>query len=173
MPPHNQKKLLYMDWNSFNRLISKLEAQLQEGYHFDVIVGVSKGGLVPAVMIADYFQKPLIVASAEHYQRGFMEAHDSSVKLLSMPKFEANTRYLIVDDVIETGATLMDIFDFINNSVSGCSINSAVLVRKNPEQFYKNMRIISATTREWEDWIVFPWQAKEFKELLEAQSNLY
>ena len=95
-----------LSWDDIDLLVDKLVAQLR-GQHFDLYLGICRGGLIPAGLLAkrlNHFH--LVVASMRYYD-------DQDVKLaepiiLELP--DASTLrdkcILIIDDVWDTGNTI-------------------------------------------------------------------
>lgn len=76
----------------------------------DFIIGVSRGGLIPAVWIATHLNKPLITAYIDKRDRVYLD-RGGWIK---------NMNVLIVDDVIRSGKT----FEKIKEMVSRYDIKS-------------------------------------------------
>lgn len=102
-----------IDYKEFNGLVSNICREItNSGWRPDYIVGISRGGLLPAVMISHYFNipmKPLQVS---------LRDHEDCVSDLGMAEdaFEGKN-ILIVDDINDQGSTLNWI---MNDWPSGC-----------------------------------------------------
>ncbi|WP_333606570.1 xanthine phosphoribosyltransferase [Arsukibacterium sp.] len=94
-------KMFYVSWEAFHRATKELAGQLL-GQQFEAIVAVSRGGLVPAAIIARELNIRVIdticVASYQHDKQG-------SLKILKDASLADSARLLIVDDLVDTGET--------------------------------------------------------------------
>ena len=122
----------------------------------EVIVGLSRGGLTPGVMLSHWFKKPF--KSVKSSLRDFPEWEDY------LPK-KTDERVLIVDDICDSGET----FDRIKSYIKGPRINQPmelpVEVRFatlwwnnecNVEPHYYVNEIAKDSTG---TWIHFPWES--------------
>jgi xanthine phosphoribosyltransferase len=93
-----------VSWDQFHRDARALAWRLADSEPFDAIVGIARGGLVPAAIVARELGIRLIdtvcVTSYEYTKQG-------EISLLKKPGGElANgKRLLIVDDLVDTGNT--------------------------------------------------------------------
>ena len=62
----------------------------------DFIVGVSRGGLIPAALIATRLDKPLIAIYIDRHDRVYLDRQE----------WLRGKRVLLVDDIVRSGATL-------------------------------------------------------------------
>lgn len=61
----------------------------------DFVVGVSRGGLVPAVLVSTAIDKPLVAAYIDRRDRTYLDRGD----------WIRGKRLLLVDDIVRTGST--------------------------------------------------------------------
>lgn len=73
----------------------------------DFIVGVSRGGLVPATFLSTFIDKPLVAIYVNK-----IDDYSISCDRLDWLK---NKRVLIVDDVIRSGRTMRDVIEFLHS----------------------------------------------------------
>lgn len=109
-----------IDWTEFQGLVGKICRDITiSGWKPDYIVGLTRGGLLPAVMISHYFNVPcetlkvslrddngqpesnLWMAEDAFGYDGNTEYYDGDADRVMKPK-----KILIVDDINDTGATL-------------------------------------------------------------------
>jgi len=92
---------------SFSETVKNIPWAAISAYHPEVVIGIARGGLVPAAVIAFRLGLPLREVRASLYDDA-KPAH----KLHHAPQVEnisgefLNQRVLLVDDVVKTGATL-------------------------------------------------------------------
>lgn len=154
-------------WIGTHKLINKLIGVLSANAVFDVVVGVSRGGLIPAVMVADYFNKPLFTISASHYKHGELFDNTPAIKLGlggEIMTLDKTNRILIVDDVYDTGLTVETLSGFFK-SCGFTNIQTAVLINKAYDSI---IQVFEAQKLERNFWVVFPWQMQEYKSLIEG-----
>lgn len=94
-------KMFYVSWEAFHRATKQLARQLL-GQNFTAIVAVSRGGLVPAAIIARELNirvlDSICVASYQHDKQG-------SLSVLKDASLADSEQLLIVDDLVDTGET--------------------------------------------------------------------
>ena len=78
-----------------------------------VIVGLSRGGLVPGVMMSHWFNKPFKPVQAA--LRDFVEWEDY------LPR-KTDEKVLIVDDICDSGETFEKISEYIHKNNSKCDV---------------------------------------------------
>ena len=108
--PHSSEKALSVSWDAFHRDARALAFRLNDagGPPFRAIVSVTRGGLVPAAIVARELDVRLIeticVASYDHVRQG-------ALRLLKGVAADVTAiaggggRVLIIDDLVDTGET--------------------------------------------------------------------
>ena len=148
---------LWYKWNEMRRDVNTLCREiLLDGFNPEVIVGLSRGGLTPGVMMSHWMQKPFKPVKAS--LRDFPEWEDY------LPK-KTDERVLIVDDICDSGET----FDRIKSYIKGPRINQPLEVpvevrfatlwwnnECNVEPHYYVNEIAKDSTG---TWIHFPWES--------------
>jgi adenine/guanine phosphoribosyltransferase-like PRPP-binding protein len=138
--------------------IDVLEEQLRD---VDFIVGVSRGGLVFAAMIAAAINKPLVavyVNKTKNYE-------------ISCDHFEwiSCKKICIIDDIIRSGKTMQDIVDYFHKRGKGlANIKIFVLARQSTTKellLNTGLKIIKAGVfphiLKEGDEVLFPWDKEE------------
>jgi hypoxanthine phosphoribosyltransferase len=101
---HEHDGELRVTWEQFDSLCRILAITIS-GYDPQVIVGIAKGGVLPATVIASLLRR-------EFYPIRLSRRHDDEVVretpelLVGPPPAIAGQRVLLVDDMIATGATM-------------------------------------------------------------------
>ena len=148
---------LWYSWEQMRRDVNTLCREiLLDGFNPEVIVGLSRGGLTPGVMMSHWLQKPFKPVKAS--LRDYPEWEDY------LPK-KTDERVLIVDDICDSGET----FDRIKSYIKGPRINQplelpvevrfATLWWNNecnvePHYYVNEIAKDSSGT-----WIHFPWES--------------
>ncbi|MHA2297505.1 MAG: phosphoribosyltransferase [Candidatus Hodarchaeales archaeon] len=138
----------------------------------DVIVGVARGGWIPARLLSDLFErkkKHTILASmkVEFYSGiGLTRERPIISQDLSYPSIQGK-KILVVDDIADTGKSLETVVDFLN--FKGPEIIKIATL------FYKEKSIVKPDyfMETTESWIVFPHEYFEFLALKVQEENLW
>ena len=101
---------LYINWDVYNKTIEELALQIHEdGYEFNQIVCIAKGGLRVGDILARIFDVPFAVMSVESYHgEGAKDEQGQIVFGNSLAKTTPNlgNKVLLVDDLADSGVTL-------------------------------------------------------------------
>lgn len=167
-------KKLVINYNEMTKLVSKLARDLAlDEWKPDYIVGLTRGGLVPAVMLSHYLNIPLhtlnvSLRDGESRESNLWMSEDA----LGYPVLEDNNykNILIVDDINDQGSTINWIMnDWRSNclpddpsweEVWNSNVKFAVLVdnlssKCNVKMDYVGLEINKA---ENDVWVDFPWE---------------
>ena len=148
---------LRMTWDELGVGSKALAEQVAaDGFHPDIILGISRGGLLVAGALAyPLGVKNTFTMSVEFYT-GIDERLDMPMLLPPIPDLVDlhESRVLIADDVADTGQTLVLVKDFLEGKVAEVKI--AVLYEK-PRSIVQCEYVWERTDR----WIVFPWSADD------------
>lgn len=128
------------------------------GIEFDSIVGVSRGGLVPANELSHMLEIPLMpIAYSSKSGHGDNRDHSNTI-----PEFR-NQTLLIVDDICDSGYTLAELADLYTNS---CDMNGdwnntvytcCIYYKKQPNPIHVT-NFSWLTIPENAPWVIFPWE---------------
>lgn len=129
----------------------------------DLIVGLTRGGLVPANMISQYYNAPMQTLKVSFRDDDIKPEHS-----LDLAKAALDRKHiLIVDDINDTGATL----EWIKNdwrstyvadwdsTIFGQSVRFAVLIN-NEDSKFDDVNYLGKEINKFEnpEWCVFPWE---------------
>ena len=106
-----------ISWHEVYRLCRKLsERIITSGYRPDLIVAVARGGYVPARLLCDFIGiNELTSIRVEHYYPGAKKQTEARIRD-PLSADIAGRRVLLVDDVNDSGDTLLPIFDFLGKN---------------------------------------------------------
>ena len=134
----------------------------------DVVVGIARGGLVPATMLSHYLGKPL--QTINYSLRDNMVSHVSEISDVAR-RIKEGQNILLVDDICDSGDTLCKVADEITNLVnlSGTPnlplerwedrFKVAVLWNNISQDIFEADYVGREISRaEDESWIVFPYE---------------
>jgi uncharacterized protein len=144
-----------LPWELFGDASRALAGQvMRSGYRPSIILGVARGGLLPAAAIAYALGVKNVFAINVEFYTGVDQRLEFPVML--PPLLDAvdlaGATILIADDVADTGATLGLVTDFCLAHVA--DVRCAVLYEK-PRSAVKCTYVWRRTER----WIDFPWSA--------------
>ncbi|MGC6483892.1 MAG: phosphoribosyltransferase [Synechococcus sp.] len=124
---------LMITWELYHQLIDHLAAQIHHAQtRFDQVVALSRSGLRVGDAFSRLFHKPLVVMAASSYD-GDGDRHQGALKLgnqLAHTCTSLGPRLLLVDDLADSGATLMAARQWLVDTLPGANIQTAVLWHK-------------------------------------------
>ena len=145
---------LWYDWREMRRDVNTLCREISlDKFDPNVIVGLSRGGLTPGVMMSHWMNKPFKPIKTS--LRDFPEWEDY------LPR-KTDERVLILDDVCDSGITFTRIREYIQkNSLKeiNCDIRFAVLWWNNEIEFEPNYYVNEIAKDSTNTWIHFPWES--------------
>lgn len=137
MTKHDWKGKSNLTWKDIETYVMILSNKIKKtGFEFDRIATVSRGGLVPARLIADHF----------------------NIKKIRIDKKKIPKRTLFVDDIYDSGNTFKRIFPLVKDSKN---FVYATLVARNGVKYPKNL--IYAKKTRGKEYVIFPWDKLEFE----------
>jgi xanthine phosphoribosyltransferase len=160
-------KKIYYTWQDVERQTQEILRQIQlDDWRPDYVVGLARGGLVPANLISQYLEVPMeclkvsLRDDASQPESNLWMAEDA---------FEQK-RILIVDDINDSGATLNWIQeDWMSGALPdnpkwteiwGDTVRVAVLVdnESSASELNVSYSAVGLNKAEEDCWIVFPWE---------------
>jgi len=159
-------KKVYLSWQDVEGHTQELLRRIQhDGWHPDYVVGLTRGGLVPANLISQYLSVPMHCLKVSLRDGG---DNGSESNLWMAEDAYHGKNILIVDDINDTGATL----DWIAEDWSagrdqdqwrdiwGNSVRVAVLIDNDTSHTTMPISYYSMDINKEADpcWIVFPWE---------------
>jgi hypoxanthine-guanine phosphoribosyltransferase len=113
-----------VSWHEFQNLVGKICRDIALGdWRPDYVVGITRGGLLPAVMISQYFNIPCEALKVSLRDNGGEHATESNLWMAEDAfghSMDRPKNILIVDDINDTGATVNWILE---DWPSGCFPN--------------------------------------------------
>ncbi len=157
--PGKSFKCRFVSWDEAYRLGKKLARKIKaSGFIPDIIIGVSRGGLVPARIVCDILlQKDLAAIKVEHW--GIASTSGTARIKFPLPEEAgiSGKKVLIVDDVADTGDTYNVIVEHLKEK-SPAEIRTAVLQYKTCSTFVPDYW--GEKHDAWK-WIIYPWALYE------------
>jgi len=147
-------KLLVPSWDELYILLTEIAGSIRAEYEPEVIIGVARGGLIPARIAADLLDVPTIgiIGVAFYEDVGQRMRRPVVTQPLSIPA--EDKRVLIVDDIVDTGESLAFVVAELERRAK--ELRTATVYRKPWTQFTPDYY-----ARETDAWVVFPWELRE------------
>jgi len=171
-------KKIYYSWQDIENQTQEILRQLTlDGWRPDYVVGLTRGGLVPANLISQYLEVPMETLKVslrddttppEHNDWMARDAHGGCFDK-EQPKRFMRRNILVVDDINDTGATLnwikqdwakaMPNIDSYWDQIWNENVRFATLVHNKASEFQQIDHYSVGIDKSVEDsWIVFPWE---------------
>ena len=160
-------KKVYYTWQDVENQTQEILRQIHHtAWRPDYVVGLTRGGLVPANLISQYLEVPMECLKVSLRDDGNQPEHN----LWMAEDAYKGKNILIVDDINDSGATLNwikeDWEDFHPSkrepwaTIWNSTVRFAVLVNNEASE-YKRIDYSSLDINKVEEpsWIVFPWEA--------------
>ena len=138
------KCIINYPWNKIDDLVKEIDSRVS-AYKPTHIVGIARGGLVPAVMLSHRLNLPMETLGVSF--RDNKATHHTKFKPIK------DARYLIVDDINDSGTTFKVVTDIFKNR--RLQHRTAALINK--EKSYFNVDFYGEMFYH-DDWINFPWE---------------
>jgi len=138
-------KKAYYTWEQVEGMTQDILRQIRDE-KFDAVVGLTRGGLTPAVLVSQYLDIPM------HTLKVSLRDHQEKESLKVLDKLSGQ-RVLVIDDINDTGATL----NYIKEHWIG-NLTYAVLINNEASDADVDYSSININKMEDDVWIVFPWE---------------
>lgn len=151
----NIEKYKTASWNKIYKMLLNLYEKIRSSeFKPEIIVGVIRGGLIPARILSDLLENPNLTTIRTECYSPFDVKKEP---MLTQPLLETvnGKTVLIIDDIADTGRSLRLIVEHVMQQ-NASKIRTATL-------FYKPWSVITPDYFEEEtrQWVVFPWDIKE------------
>jgi hypoxanthine phosphoribosyltransferase len=155
-----------MTLDEFNQAINKIRQQIDnENATFDLIIGLSRGGLVPAVFLSHQLNIPMLVADVTHElsMGDNIASHSNTIPVI--PKDIKSI--LVVDDIVDSGNTILALYENLKTDAS--LTVAALYVKVLAEDYlidntctrFKGCIAANIIAPDNDEWIDFPWELTE------------
>ncbi len=148
----------FVTWDEIERLVDSISREVEEsGFQPHVVVGIIRGGMIPARLIADRLNVDTIATMELKLYKGVGLRGERPYIRQPLTLELVGKRVLIVDDVSDTGLTLQHAVQAVNLYMPS-EVRTATLYIK-PWTDYRPDYHGPETDR----WIVFPWEKREYE----------
>ena len=139
----------YCSWEEVELLTKIVAAKIQSlNKKYDVILGVTNGGIIPARLMA-------LQLDIHHIQ--FIPVRNKNLHTEEMPQLDTDKKYLVVDEIYDTGET----FTKVHSAMRNFDCDYAYLMRRFIDTNDNETAFIGKILNH-NKWIVFPWERKTF-----------
>ena len=148
----------YIDWTDYGELVADLIERIRSrGRTFDLIIGIARGGIPVAMVIADQLGVQIDFINVKSYTGVATRGKPRIISTLT--EDVKGKRVLVVDDLIDEGDTMRTVLAYLKPRKPK-SLSTAVLFKKpwskhEPDYFLEVL----------DKWVVFPWEHAEVKRL--------
>lgn len=143
-------------WNQIYGLLLKLAEKIRKsGFEPDLIVGIARGGWIPARIMSDLLENPKLTSLTAEFYEGVTKTKNEPSITQPISVSVKNKKVLVVDDLADTGKSLKLISSHLKEH-GASEIRIATI-------YHKPWSIIVPHYYEKEThcWIIFPWEQKE------------
>ncbi|NOZ31235.1 MAG: phosphoribosyltransferase [Crenarchaeota archaeon] len=153
----NNVDIELIEWSTIDEGVEEIVAKVESsGFKPDVIVGILRGGVIPARLVADRLGvNDITVMEVKLYKGTGIRGERPYLRqppVLSL----TDKRVLIVDDISDSGLTLQLAVEAVNLFMPK-EVRTASIYIKPWTEFVPDY--YAFTTR---NWIVFPWERGEY-----------
>ena len=145
----------HVAWDDLDRLVAALAGQLR-GERFDVLLAITRGGLVPAGMLAYRLgMRNILVAAVAYYDDEGLPGETATFLQFPADPLLHGRRVLVVDEVWDSGTTIAAVVGRVRQA--GGDPTTAVLHYKPARsrvELVPDYHVV-----ETDAWVVYPFKA--------------
>jgi hypothetical protein len=143
-------------WNQIYTMLLSLAVNINKSeFEPDLIVGVSRGGWIPARILADLLDNPNLASVGAEFYSGISVTRSAPVLTHPVSISVDKRKVLVVDEVVDTGKSLKLVREhLVGQGAEEVRIATVYLKPGSaikPDYWEKETRM----------WIVFPWEIRE------------
>lgn len=140
----------YYEYEEFFEDVKKIAGQLKENYIPDAILAIARGGLTFGHFLAHALDKrELFALNSIHYEDS---KKLDGIKVFNIPDLSSAKKILIVDDIVDSGETLLYVKNLLMERYKNAEFKTATL-------FYKENTLVRPDfwAKEASEWVKFLW----------------
>lgn len=139
---HQNVSKVYCNRQEVEALVKVVAAKIKESNKkYDIILGITNGGIIPAVLIGREID-------IDHIQ--FIHVRKKELQKNEMPRLYKNKKYLVIDEIYDTGHT----FNKISDALRKVNCDFAFLVSR----YAESSSILVGKVLNHDRYVVFPWE---------------
>ena len=154
-------------WNQiYDILLSQTQKIQSQCYRPDMIVGIARGGIVPARILTDLLETPKLGFIQIEFYIDINQTLQEPILKQTITTQVSGKKVLLVDDIADTGESLKLAKNHLQQQ-GATEIKTATLYQKpqstTTPDFYE---------RQTSCWVVFPWDSKEtLRKIIQKQEG--
>ena len=146
---------LYVSFTDLEKQLADINQQISnDRYNPEVIIGPGRGAYIPGVMLSHYWNIP--------FEAFNWQTRDGSQKnekhLREILNKYVHSNIVLVDDINDTGTTLTEIHNIMQEEVGYADFRVATLFSKTSSNFDSVDFYATELTPDYNPWIVFPYE---------------
>jgi hypoxanthine phosphoribosyltransferase len=154
-------------WNHIHNLLIRLATRIKKsGFKPDIIVGVSRGGWIPARIMSDILENNILANVSVEFYVDIGKSKQKPTITQPISTSVKNMKVLVVDDLADSGESLNLVKAHLEKQ-GAQEIRIATI-------YFKPWSIVVPNyyEKQTQNWIVFPWEQKEAaRKILETKTS--
>ncbi|MEW5761455.1 MAG: phosphoribosyltransferase [Candidatus Thermoplasmatota archaeon] len=153
-------KCKIVSWDEVAKWSEELARKIMEkNFKVDVVVGLTRGGWVPARIMCDHLQtKSLYAIKTEHWGITATKTGNARIAQKLGVNIE-NKNVLVMDDITDTGESLSLAMEHVQ-SLKPKKAHSATLLHITHSKIVPDFYTVEVPKEDW-TWFIFPWNFNE------------
>ena len=143
---------VYLTWWQVDRAVFSLAEELRKKFTPDVIVGIARGGLIPAVRLSHVLGDVEVKVIDVKFYKDIDERMEKPAITIPLHGSLKGKKVVIVDDVSDTGKTLEVVIDEVKKA-GASEVKVACLSMKPWTKVVPDFYVFRT-----DKWVVFPWE---------------
>ena len=156
-------------WQEFDEITTALTRQIRADGLPDIIVGLERGGLIPAVVLSHYLEaRPLLSLPVRRTTSDAIYAEKCPPCVGTPPPHFSlipGRDILVVDDIVGSGETLEAVLHLLANYAPARLRSAVYFVNRNHWEMGHTgepAHAISYIGEEVRGWVIFPWEKEPY-----------
>ena len=149
-------RYLILSWQEVYNLTLRLSERIvQSGFKPDIVVGIARGGWIPARILSDVLYANTLQNIRIEYYTAVGEKGKNPKITQPLSGTLSGKNILLVDEVADTGDSLQTAIDHVKG-LGAAEVRSAVLHYKPTSCIVPDFYMVETTS-----WTVYPWENRE------------
>jgi hypoxanthine phosphoribosyltransferase len=150
----------------YDMLLCQAQKIQMQNYQPDIIVGIARGGLVPARILADLLETPQLSTIQIEFYTGLNQTLQKPILKQALTTNLADKKVLLVDDIADTGESLK--LAKTHLQTQGAQTTKTATLYQKPQ----STTTPDFTEKQTVNWVVFPWDTKEtLRKIIQRQQG--
>lgn len=149
---------LFYTWNDYSNDMAALKSKINAD-DYDVVVGIARGGLIPAIELSHHLEKPLVPLVWQTRDGTPPEELPGDIAQLIFQK-----RVLLVDDICDSGETYHQVYEAILGEFNRLALSLTSICihyNKGEKLFRPDIWAVEINKKVDPIWLVYPWEKQD------------